>query len=143
MTAAGNEAKTSTSSARDFDFLILLNIILLSFILQRPFEGYCFLFILFCKFEVFSFILVLENKCNCSPHKSALSCFVAFSLPCPGLLCHFLSLWCLYLILFSMLASCIYIYNICMYSPSVSLVLCELLNVMLSVCLWLLAYCLF
>ncbi len=59
--------------------------------------------------------------------------FVAFSVPCPGLLCHFLSpvvfVVSLYLILFSLLVSCIYI-----YSPSVSLVLCELLNVMV-VCL--------
>ncbi len=29
-------------------------------------------------FEVFSFILVIENKCNCSPLKSALSCFCCF-----------------------------------------------------------------
>ncbi len=57
--------------------------------------------------------------------------FVAFSVPCPGLLCHFLSpvvfIVSLYLILISLFASCI-------YSPSVSLVLCELLNVMV-VCL--------
>ncbi len=71
--------------------------------------------------------------------------FVAFSVPCPGLLCHYLSpvvfVVSLYLILFSLLASCIYIY-IYIYRererererPSVSLVLCELLNVMV-VCL--------
>ncbi len=80
---------------------------------------------------MFSFILVLENKCDCS-HKSALSCLCyMFSVPCLGLLCHFLSpmvlVVSLYLLLFSLLASCI-------YSPSVSLVLCELLNVIV-VCL--------
>ncbi len=31
-----------------------------------------------CNFEVFSLILVIENKCNCSPLKSALSCFCCF-----------------------------------------------------------------
>ncbi len=62
---------------------------------------------------VFSFILVLENKRDCSPHKSALSCFCyMFSMPRLGLLCHFLSpvvfVVSLYLILLHLLASCIY-----------------------------------
>ncbi len=100
----------------DVDFLILLNII--SFILYTAetfLKVIVFLFCFsFCNFEVLSFILVLENKCDCSPNKSALSCFVAFSVPCPGLLCHFLSpvvfVVSLYLILFSLLASCVYIY---------------------------------
>ncbi len=33
----------------------------------------------FCSFEVFSFILVSENKLDCSPLKSALSCFCCVS----------------------------------------------------------------
>ncbi len=119
MTAAGNEAKTSTSSARRpwlFNLIFLCNFF-------------------YCNFEVFSFILVLENKRDCSPHKEAISCLCyMFSVPCLRLLCHFLSpvvfVVSLYLILFSLLASCIY----SIYSPSVSLVLCELLNVMV-VCL--------
>ncbi len=60
--------------------------------------------------------------------------FVAFSVPCLGLLCNFLSpvvfVVSLYIILFSFLALCMYIY-IYIY---VSLVLCDLLNVMV-VCL--------
>ncbi len=32
------------------------------------------LYLFMCNFEVFSFILVLENKRDWSPHKSALSC---------------------------------------------------------------------
>ncbi len=100
----------------DVDFLILLNVI--SFILYTAetfLKVIVFLFCFsFCNFEVLSFILVLENKCDCSPHKSALSCFVAFSVPCPGLLYHFLSpvvfVVSLYLILFSLLASCVCIY---------------------------------
>ncbi len=59
--------------------------------------------------------------------------FVVFFVPCPGLLCHFLSpvvfVVSLYLISFSLLA-CVY----CIYSSSVFLVLCELLSVMV-VCL--------
>ncbi len=57
----------------DFDFLILLNIILFIRYTEETFLKdivFCF-----CNFEVFSFILVSENKCDCSPHKSALSCF--------------------------------------------------------------------
>ncbi len=65
--------------------------------------------------------------------------FVVFSVSCH--LCHFLSpvvlVVSLYLILFSLLATCIYKY---IYSPSVSLVLCELLNVMV-VCGWWLTVC--
>ncbi len=57
--------------------------------------------------------------------------FVVFSVPCLGRLCHFLSpvvfVVSLYLILFSLLASCVYIY-IYIYSPSVSLVLCEFVS---------------
>ncbi len=66
---------------------------------------------------------------------------VASSVPCLGLLCHFLSpvvfVVSLYLILFSLLAYCMYIYiyiyiyiYVYIHIPSVSLVLCELLNVM-------------
>ncbi len=47
----------------DFDFLFTF--FYLIFI-------YYYLFIAIL--EVFSFNLVLENKCDCSPHKSALSC---------------------------------------------------------------------
>ncbi len=57
----------------DFDFLILLNIILFIHYTEETFlkdTVFCF-----CNFEVFSFILVSENKRDCSPHKSALSCF--------------------------------------------------------------------
>ncbi len=58
----------------------------------------------------------------------------SFVLPCPGLLCHFLSLVGvvvrLCLIVFRSLASCI-------HSPSVSVVLCELLNVMVVCGFWL------
>ncbi len=57
----------------DFDFLILLNIILFIRYTEETFLKdivFCF-----CNFEVFSFILVSENKRDCSPHKSALSCF--------------------------------------------------------------------
>ncbi len=105
MTAAGNEAETAHPVQEDFDFLILLSIILfILYTAETFFEGYCF----FC----FSFILVLENKCDCSPHKSALSCFGCIFLPFPGLLCHFLSpvvfVISLYFILFSLLASCMY-----------------------------------
>ncbi len=81
-------------------------------------------------FEVFSFILASENKCDCSPHKSALSCFS----------CVFCALYWTFMSLpvsrgvcsqFSLLASCIYIYiQYSIYRPSVSLVLCELLSVM-------------
>ncbi len=66
MTAAGNEAETSTSSARRLDII--------SFILYTAETFLKVIVFLFC-FDVFSFILVLENKCDCSPHKSALSCF--------------------------------------------------------------------
>ncbi len=43
----------------------------------------------FCNFEVFSFILVLENKRDCSPHKSALSYFCCIFC---ALSCTFMSL---------------------------------------------------
>ncbi len=123
MTAAGNEAETSTSSARRLDII--------SFIL---YTAETFLKVVVFFFYVFSFILVLENKCDCSPHKSALSCFCCIfcvlswtfmSLPSPVVF-----VVSLYLILFSLLASCVYIQYIYIYiySPSVSLVLCELLN---------------
>ncbi len=57
--------------------------------------------------------------------------FVAFSVPCLGLLCHFLSPVVFVVSLYHLvqLVSLLYI-----YSPRVSLVLCELLNVMV-VCL--------
>ncbi len=54
----------------DFDFFILLNIIL--FIRYTVLKD---VVLCFCNFEVFSFSLVSENKHDCSPHKSALSCF--------------------------------------------------------------------
>ncbi len=82
---------------------------------------------------MFSIILILENNCDCYPHKSVLSCLCyMFSVPCLGT---FMSLpvshgvcsqFISYLV---QLVSPLYI-----YSPSVSLVLCELLNVMV-VCL--------
>ncbi len=78
-------AETSTSSARRQDFFILLHCIL--FIL---YTAETFLKVIFCcNFEVFYFGVIYfgEHKCDCSPHKSALSCFGAFSVPCPGLLC--------------------------------------------------------
>ncbi len=110
MTAASNEAETSKSSARIVIFFFII-----------------------CNFEVFSIILILEKKCDCSPHKSALSCLCyMFSVTClgtfmllpvsHGVCSQFIS----YLV---QLVSPLYI-----YSPSVSLVLCELLNVMV-VCL--------
>ncbi len=90
----------------------------------------------FCNFEVLRFILVLENKCYCSPHKSALSCFCCIfctlswtfmSLPVSrGVCSQFVS----YLV---QLVSLLYIYSIYII-PSVAIVLCDLLNVMF-VCL--------
>ncbi len=60
----------------DFDFLIVLTLFSYPLSCRDPFEGYCFFVcFIFAIFEVFRFILVLENKCDCSPHKSALSCF--------------------------------------------------------------------
>ncbi len=93
--------KPAHAVQQDFDFLIIIFKIL-----------FIYLF-LACNFEVLSFILVLDSKRDCSPHKSTLSCLCyMFSVPC--LLCHFLSpmvvVVSLYLILFSLLASCIYIY---------------------------------
>ncbi len=78
---------------------------------------------------MFSFILVLLTNLL------ALVCYM-FSVPCLGLLCHFLSsvvfVDSMYLILFSLLFSCIYIYiYIYIY---IALVICELLKVMV-VCL--------
>ncbi len=57
-------------------FLILLNIILSISYTEETFLKD----VVAAIFEVFSFILVLGNKRDCSPHKSALSC-----------LCHMLS----------------------------------------------------
>ncbi len=51
----------------DFDFLILFIIIII-------------IIIYFCNFELFSIILVLENKRDCSPHKSAFLVCVTCSL---------------------------------------------------------------
>ncbi len=59
----------------DFDFLILLNIILFIRYTEETFLKDIVLCFYHCNFELFSFILVSENKCDCSPHKSALSCF--------------------------------------------------------------------
>ncbi len=82
---------------------------------------------------------MFENKCDCT--NQLFLVFVAFSVPCPGLLCHFLSpvvfVVSFYLILFSLLASCTH----SIYRLSVALVLCDLLNLMV-VCLPV-AYCLF
>ncbi len=86
----------------------------------HPVQDFDFLIIIFlnvfiaCNFEVLSFVLVLENKRDCSPHKLTLSCLCyMFSVPSLRLLCHFLSpvvfVVSLYLILFTLLASCIYI----------------------------------
>ncbi len=109
---------------------------------------------------MFSFILVLENKCECSPHKSALRSFLLLfvfifcalswtfmSLPVSRCVCSQLISYLVQLV------SLLYIY--CIYT-SVSLVLCELFNVMvvclpvffgllfvlvfpLNVCTWILA----
>ncbi len=73
MTAAGNEAETAHPVQEDYGFLFLLNIIL--FILYTEETFLKDIVFLFCNFEVFSFILVSENMCDYSPHKSALSCF--------------------------------------------------------------------
>ncbi len=99
MTAAGNEAETSTSSVKE-DFLIVLNIIYLSVTLETFLRDIVFRF---CSFEVFkiSSIALLSNQ--------LFLVFVVFSVPCLGLLCHFLSfvvlVVSLYLILFSLLSS--------------------------------------
>ncbi len=78
----------------DFDFLLLLNIILSIHYTEETFlkDIVCFFLFFFCNFDVFSYILVLQDKRDCSPHKSTVSCLCyMFSVPCPGLLCHFLS----------------------------------------------------
>ncbi len=64
MTAAGNEAEIAHPVQEDFDFLIFFLF---------------FYLLLACNFEVLSFILVLENKRDCSPHKSTLSCLCYIS----------------------------------------------------------------
>ncbi len=92
----------------DFDFLILLHIILLIRYTEETFVKVVFCF---CNFEVFSFILVLKISVIALLTNQLALVFVAFSVSCLGLLCHFLSpvvlVVSLYLILFSLLASCI------------------------------------
>ncbi len=110
MTAAGNEAETSTSSVKE-DFLIVFNIIYLSVTLETFLRDIVFRF---CSFEVLrkiSSIALLSNQ--------LFLVFVVFSVPCLGLLCHFLSfvvlVVSLYLILFSLLSSGI-LYIVCIFS---------------------------
>ncbi len=101
--------------------------------LKRPFLKVIVFAILRCSI-LFWF---LENKCDFSPHKSAFACFCCIfcvlswtfmSLPVSrGVCSQFVS----YLV---QLVSLLYIYSI--YRPSVSLVLCELLNVMVVCGFW-------
>ncbi len=118
----------------EFEFLIFyfyLTIFYLSLILKKHF--WRLLYFNFLQFWGVQFNFGLKNKGDCSSHKSALSWFCCIfsvfswtfmSLPVSRGVCS------LYLILFSLLDSCIY----SIYRPSVSLVLCEWLNVMV-VCL--------
>ncbi len=116
----------------NFEFFnFYLTIFYLSLILKKHFWRLLYFF--FLQFWGVQFNFGLKNKGDCSSHKSALSWFCCIfsvfswtfmSLPVSCGVCS------LYLILFSLLDSCIY----SIYRPSVSLVRCELLNVMV-VCL--------
>ncbi len=130
----------------DFDFLILLKNILFILYTAENFLKVIVFFFFFCAilrcsvlfwFQKISVIACLSNQ--------LFLVLVALSLPCPGLLSlpvsrGVFSQFVSYLV---QLVSLLYIIQYSIYRPSVSLVLCELLSVMLSVFLWLLAFCLF
>ncbi len=104
MTAAGNEAETSTSSPRKLSFYFYLTLFYVSFTLQRPFWR-LLVFYYFCAIFRCSVLFWFQI----SPHKLALSCFscvfCALSWTVMSLLSPFA--WVsLYFILFSLLASC-------------------------------------
>ncbi len=91
----------------DFDFFILLNIIL--FIRYTEETVLKYVVVCFCNFEVFSLVWFQKISMIALLTNQLFLVFVAFSVSCLGLLCHFLSpvvlVVSLFLILFSLLVS--------------------------------------